>query len=104
MTRAEVECGGWGFRIVVTARGQAGGSVSLEVEGECPAVHRFIEEMGDIDPYAEGGKFSTSSVYRAADRALRHVDCAVPAAVIRAVNVESALALPHQVQMRIVRE
>jgi len=67
-------------------------------------VRQMAENLQSVDPYTEGGTFLTSSVYRAADTCLKHVDCLAPAAIIRAVNVEAGLALSHEISIRITKE
>lgn len=104
MTRAEVDCGACGFKALIRAQSDAEGRVALELESECPAIRRLAERLAVVDPYAEGGTFFTSTVYQAADACLKHVDCGVPVAVVRAVHVEAGLALPHALAIRIFKE
>lgn len=104
MTRAEIGCGVCGFHAVVMAQADAEGSVALEVSSDCSAVQRLAEVLHQVDPYTESGSFLGSSVYRAADACLRHPDCVVPAGILRAVNVEAGLALPHSLGARVARE
>ena len=104
MTHVEVNPGVCGLMTVIRAQSDNDGLVRLEVEGECPAVKRLAECLGAMDPYTEGGTIFKSSVYKAADTCLKHPECIVPAAMIRAVNVEAGLALPKEAWIRIIKE
>lgn len=104
MTRAEVDCGGCGFRAVVRATSSADGRVALQVESDCPAVCRLVEQLGSVDPLDGARTFLTSPVYRAAEACLKHADCLAPVAIIRAIAVEAGMALPHEGSLRLARE
>ncbi|MEW6751503.1 MAG: hypothetical protein AB1505_11080 [Candidatus Latescibacterota bacterium] len=102
MARAEIECGVCGFRAVVAASSGADGRVNVQVECECPAVRRLVDQLRQVDPL-EFGTFLSSSVYRAAETCLRHPDCLIPVAILRAANVEAGLALPSDASVRVLR-
>jgi hypothetical protein len=104
MTTAEVSCGSCGFKALIRAQRDADGRVSVELESECPMLRQFASRLQPIDPEVDGETFFRSSVYQAADACLRHIDCLAPVAVVRAVQVEAGMALPHAVELRIVKE
>lgn len=103
MTEARLSCGGCGFELVIRAQGDADGRVALQVEGGCEQVQRLVSSLSPFDPLADGRTLFATSVYQAADAALKHVDCAVPMALVRAVQVEAGLALPHTVTLTVER-
>ena len=104
MTRVEVDPGTCGLKTIIRARGDEEGRVHLEVESDCQVARKLAALLKPIDPYTEGGTVFGTSVYQAADTCLKHTECIVPAAMIRAVNVEVGLALPHEAWLRIEKE
>ena len=104
MTSAEVDCGSCGFKALIRARSDADGQVTVELESECPMLRQFASRLHPIDPYTDGESFFRSSIYQAADACLRHIDCLVPVAVVRVVQVEAGMALPHVAELRIASQ
>ena len=104
MTEARVQCGACGFEITIRAQTDAEGRIVFEFEGACPAVERMAAQLRPYDILTDGRTMFTTSVYQAADATLRHVDCVVPAAVVRTAQVEAGLALPHSVELTVERK
>lgn len=104
MTCLEVNPGTCGLIAVIRAQSDDEGRVQIEVESECSAVKRLAGCLKVIDPCAEGGTIFESSIYKTADTCLKHPECIVPAAMIRAANVEAGLALPKEAWIRLIEE
>jgi hypothetical protein len=104
LTRVEVDPGICGMKAVITAQADGEDRVHLKVESDCPAVRRMFETLTSVDPLTEGRTILRSSAYLVADACLKHPDCIVPAAAVKAVNVEAGLALPKESTIRIAKE
>ena len=104
MTCAEVNPGICGLKVTIVAIADGQRKVKVEIESECTYIQELAEKIGEIDPYGEWDSFFNSSVYKAANVCFSHTDCVVPAAILKAVNVEAGLALPADVTIQIRKE
>jgi len=74
--------------------------VQVEIESECPCVAAMQEELKDLDGYNECfSKYSSSTVYSAAEKNIKHLACPVPTAIIKGMEVACGLALPKNVNL-----
>lgn len=105
MTKVEVEPGNCGMKAVITADSEDGQSVRLSVETSCPHVRAAIDGLGEVDGIIEATRPpGESAVYKALAAQCTHSACPVPMAVLKAVEVESGMALPQDVTVRMTRE
>ncbi|NOZ58642.1 MAG: hypothetical protein GXO66_03580 [Euryarchaeota archaeon] len=102
-TSAEVDPGSCGFvtRIRVERLGR---EVRVRVNSECERVKKFAGALERLEVAEALAPMCASPVYRAATRARLHPGCAVPAALLRAVEVESGAATPAEVRITFRRE
>lgn len=102
MTRVEVEPGNCGLTATIEAISEDGQQVRLTVDSACPHVRAAMEEIAVVDGFVEPTlPPGESIVYRALAKRCRHGACPVPAAVLKAVEVEAGLALPQDVTIRV---
>ena len=103
MTKAEIMAGICGFSTRVDARAE-GAACALSIESECEHVRQMGELLTEVDPFREityrGEGPLTLQV--AAD-CCRHPACPVPAGILKAIEVESGLALPADVAISLTR-
>lgn len=101
-TKARVFAGVCGFTSVIKAQATGKMRVKLQIITACQAVKSMNEDLADLD--CTKGVFCRicdSVVYQSAHRRLKHTDCPVPSAILKAVQVEIGGALPRGVQMQI---
>jgi hypothetical protein len=61
----------------------------------------YNEELGVIDwTHGVFDRFCDSIIYKTAHEKIKHTDCPVPMAVIKAIQVELKGAVPKDVQMK----
>ena len=103
MAKAEINPGVCGFTTVVETT-TAGRMCQIAITSECAAIKRLGEELKEVNPYQEisfrrampqtlekGAKFCT------------HPACPVPVGIIKAIEVESGLALPVDVSIKLTK-
>jgi hypothetical protein len=94
MASAEIDSGICGFHTTVKTKAD-GRTVSLEFETTCGYVKKLAAELTEVDPYREISYRGEGPVtLRLAAEHLVHPACPVPAGIIKAIEVESGLALP----------
>ena len=101
-THAEVDAGSCGFvtRMSVERHGRR---VEIHITSDCEKVAKFAEALKSIDWADALTQMCDSVVYHAATRARLHPSCAVPAALLRAVEIETGAATPKEVKMRFAK-
>lgn len=104
MTRAEVDAGSCKFvtRISVERHGKR---VEIRITSGCEKVKTFAEDVKSLVWTKEVlVGMCDSAIYSAATRARLHPGCPVPAAVIRAVEIETGAATPKAVRMEFEKD
>lgn len=101
MAKAEIFSGVCGFNTTVIAR-RNGRSCLLEIHSECDAIKRLAEHLTEVDPFKEiSFRRQLPQTYEAAHQYCSHAACPVPSGIIKAVEVESGLALPRDVSIKL---
>jgi hypothetical protein len=102
VTKAIIDPGICGFIAEVVAKTE-GDKCSLEITCDCEPIQKMAVELTQVDPMEEIG------FHRDGPRTLRmfakhcpHPSCPVPAGILKAVEVESGLALPKDAKIEIV--
>lgn len=103
MAKAEIQAGICGFTTIVETKLE-GDVCKVAIQSECAAIKRLSEELTEVNPYQE------ISFRRKMPRTLEmgakycsHAACPVPVGIIKAIEVESNLALPADVTIKISR-
>src|SRR3990172_6049364 len=102
MAKATLDAGACGFK--VTVRVEKTGEKRFKVELVSPC--EMIQKLGNELKEREFGRevFSTimdSEIYMLCSKHLKHVSCPLPAAILKAIEIEAGLAVPRDVKMRI---
>lgn len=98
MVKARVFAGVCGFTSVVRVDKIDKMRVKVEIVSACQDLRTMNPEMESID-CSRGvfGKMNESLIYVIASRKLKHPDCPVPCAIIKAIQVELGGAIPKDV-------
>ena len=91
MTRVVVHAGACGFTVVIRAGKGPGRTVEIAVESGCEQVRKMAAEITRLDRHDTLTGILNNPVYLAAGRHLKHAACPVPAAVLKALEVEAGL-------------
>lgn len=102
MAAAEIKPGICGFTTMVEVRKTEIRSCSLAVKSDCPHIMELAAKLTEIDPFREiSFRGEGPAVFLAASKTLPHPACPVPVGIIKTIEVESGLALPRDVQIRL---
>jgi len=91
MTKVVVQAGACGFTSVIRAEKAPGRSVDIIVESGCAMVQKMAAEIASLRGRDALTALLNNPVYLAAGRHLKHAACPVPAAVLKALEVEAGL-------------
>ena len=91
MTRVVVKAGACGFTSVVRAEKGPERTVDIAVESGCAMVQKMAAEITRLGRRDALTGILHNPVYLAAGRHLKHAACPVPAAVLKALEVEAGL-------------
>ncbi len=103
MAKAEVFSGACGFHTVIETT-QDGRVCKVAIQSECAAIQRLANELTEVDPFQEiSFRRKMPLTMEMAAKFCSHAACPVPVGIIKAVEVESKLALPVDVSIKITR-
>lgn len=91
MTKVVVKAGACGFTSVIRAGKAPERMVDIAVESGCAMVQKMAAEIARLGRRDALAGIAENPVYRAAGRHLKHAACPVPAAVLKALEVEAGL-------------
>jgi len=91
MTRVDVSSGACGFTAVIRAEKGPNRTVDISVETGCAMVQKMAAEIASLGRRDALTGILNNPVYLAAGRHLKHAACPVPAAVLKALEVEAGL-------------
>ncbi len=103
MAKAEVHAGVCGFTTIVETT-LDGDVCKVSIQSECTAIQRLGQALTEVNPYQEiSYRRKTPLTLEMAAKFCNHTACPVPVGIIKAVEVESNLALPADVSIKISR-
>lgn len=103
MAKAEVHAGICGFNTVVETT-MDGEVCKIAIQSECSAIQRMASELTQVDPFQEiSFRRKMPLTMDVAVKYCKHAACPVPVGIIKAVEVESNLALPADVTIKVTR-
>jgi hypothetical protein len=91
MTKVVVTAGACGFTSVIRAEKGPERAVDLAVESGCAMIRQMASEITRLGRRDALTGILQNPVYLAAGRHLKHAACPVPAAVLKALEVEAGL-------------
>ena len=102
MSKVVVDAGCCRYKAVVRAKKTGKMSVSVDISSACEMPTDMNPELAEVN-WRQGcfEAMSDSTVYRICSKHIRHAACPVPAAILKAIEVEAGLALPVDVTMAI---
>jgi len=101
MATATIHAGICGFTTKVIAHTD-GDAVKLTITSECDAIRKLGGHLSVLNPYHEiSFRRAIPQTYQEAMKYCTHAACAVPAGIIKAIEVESGLALPADVSIQL---
>jgi hypothetical protein len=104
MTKVVVTAGACGFTSAIRAQKAPGRSVDISVESGCAMVQKMAAEIARLGRRDALVGILNNPVYLAAGRHLKHAACPVPAAVLKALEVEAGLNVPKDAAIGFVKE
>ncbi len=103
MAKAEVHAGVCGFTTIVETT-MDGDVCKVAIQSECTAIQRLAQALTEVNPYQEiSYRRKTPLTLEVAAKFCNHTACPVPVGIIKAVEVESNLALPADVTIKVSR-
>lgn len=108
MAQVVITAGVCGFttRVQTSKDGdKLGGPVAVSIASDCPHVAKLAEELTTVEPFREISFRGDGPLTLALGaKYCAHPACPVPAGIIKAIEVESGMALPADVHMTVTRE
>lgn len=103
MAKAEIHAGVCGFSTTVETK-MEGKVCKVAIQSGCAAIQRMAQELTEVNPYQEiSWRRATPQTMEMAAKYCTHAACPVPVGIIKAIEVESKLALPVDVVIKISR-
>ncbi len=103
MAKAEVFAGICGFNTIIETR-LDGDVCKIQMQSDCPAIQRLAQELTEVNPYQEiSFRRKIPQTIEMGMKFCTHAACPVPVGIIKAVEVESSLALPADVTIKVSR-
>lgn len=101
MAKAEIQAGICGFKTTVETK-MDGDMCAVTISSECQAIQRLAANMGLLDPYREFSFHGDGpETFRLAEKYCSHAACPVPIGIVKAIEIEAGLALPHDVVIKL---
>jgi sorbitol-specific phosphotransferase system component IIBC len=99
VTKVTVDSGICGFVTTVEVDRVTKHKVRVVVNSDCENVASLGESLTEIDRWTVFKRHQDSEIYQAASNCHLHITCPVPIAVLKAIEVETGLALPRDVSI-----
>ena len=101
MSTATIHAGICGFTTTVIAQAD-GDTIKLTITSDCEAIRKLGEHLSVVNSFKEiSFRRAIPQTYQEAMKYCTHAACPVPSGIIKAVEVESGLALPADVSKQI---
>ena len=101
MTKVKVFSGACGFTSVVVVEKLEKLKVNVRIISACKDIRAMNQDLVELD--CSKGVFVrilNSRIYQLADQYLKHTDCPVPCAIIKAIQIELDAMVPKDVYMK----
>jgi len=100
MTRVIVDSGICGFTTIIEVVKTAKRKVNIVVDSPCEQVAHLAEILGEIDQRELFKPHCDSEIYKSAENCKLHLTCPVPTGILKAIEVETGLAIPCDASVR----
>ena len=105
-TRVEVFAGICGHSAVIEIKKVDETHVQVLIHSECDQITNMNPDLANLQWKGKGHevfrRMTDSTVYQSAAKHIRHTACPVPAAILKAIEVETGVALPKDVTIKFV--
>lgn len=103
MAKAEINAGNCGF--ITTVETTLEDKVcKIAIQSNCAAIQRMAQELTEVNPFQEiSFRRQTPKTMEMGAKYCTHAACPVPVGIIKAVEVESKLALPGESTIKVSR-
>jgi hypothetical protein len=103
-TRIEVYAGVCGHSAIIEVTGVDDAHVQVVITSACDQITAMNPDLARVQWKGRGHevfrRMNESAVYQSASRHIRHTGCPIPAAILKAIEVEVGAALPKEVTIR----
>ena len=104
MAKAEIQSGICGFCTTVAAT-TSGEMCGLAITSDCGNIKKLAGDRTEVDPLQEiTYTGERPKILKKASEHLPHPGCPVPSGIIKAMEVESGLALPKDAAIKVMRD
>lgn len=106
MVRVDVSAGACGYTATIVVSQVDDKHVRVVIHSECEQITAMNADLAILQWKGKGHevfrRVTDSAVYQSACRHIRHTDCPIPAAILKAIQVEVGIALPRDVTIKFV--
>ena len=106
MTKVEVYAGICGHSAVIEVSQVDDAHVQVVIHSECEQITAMNPDLANLHWKGKGHavfrRMADSAVYQSATKHIRHTACPLPAAILKAIEVETGVALPKDVTIKFV--
>ncbi len=100
MAKVKVKDGICGYTTVIRTKRLGRGRVEIRIATPCEMVKKLGEEIGEVEwKRVFARDMRDSLVFKAASKNIKHAGCSVPAAIIRAIEIELEMAPAKEVRI-----
>ncbi len=101
MANAEIFAGNCGYSTQVETT-MDGKVCKVHIQSECAAIQRLAEQLTEVEPFKEiSFKRAMPKTHELGIKYCTHAACPVPVGIIKAIEIESGLALPTDVTIKL---
>ncbi len=93
MAKTHVHMGNCGMKTTIRAIVDDSQQVELKIQSDCPAICALAQILPPLNALDIGRTILDSVIYQLANEQIKHISCAVPAAILRTVEVAAGIAL-----------
>lgn len=105
MAKAQVKAGVCGFETTVRTTKGEGYQVGIKIETDCPDIQELAVVLDEVNAFEQiTFREGVPEILALGYEHCSHASCPVPAAIIKAVEVEAGLALPEDVEIRLSKD
>ena len=104
MTTVVVNSGACGFSVTIKAEKGKERKITLSLDTPCEMVQKMLADIATVDQRVTLVGFRDNPVYLSAAKHLKHVACAVPSAILKAIETEAGMNVPKDVRIEFIRE
>lgn len=102
--KAIVEPGACGLKVLIQTELTEENLVNIKFHSACKLVINMNDEFQNVN-WKKGifGKMLDSYIYQVSSKHLKHVDCPVPSAILKAVEVLVGAAVEQEVSIKVTK-